>query len=118
MFHNLKNGMLLLAWSALLAGCAQPGSAPQETRAQDGRNDFAPTPATLNFAALADSATKTDRWAGVLGGAAYHVEVPANWNGRLVLFAHGYAGEGKALVVQDPQLRRRSRMMWKPSVRT
>jgi hypothetical protein len=48
----------------------------------------------------------TSRWAGVLNGAGYHVEVPANWNGMLVMYAHGYAGNGAALGVQNPTIRR------------
>ena len=30
---------------------------------------------------------------GVLGGAGYRIEVPANWNGKLVMWAHGYRGD-------------------------
>jgi acetyl esterase/lipase len=48
----------------------------------------------------------TSRWAGVLGGAAYQVEVPANWNGKLVMYAHGYAGTGATLGVNPPSIRR------------
>jgi hypothetical protein len=51
--------------------------------------------------------TTTSRWSGVLGGALYHVEVPANWNGKLVMYAHGYPGEGSVLTVDDaPGMRR------------
>ena len=45
-------------------------------------------------------------WAGLLKGSAYMVEVPANWNGKLVMFAHGYAGIGPALSVAPPGIRR------------
>ena len=48
----------------------------------------------------------TSRWAGVLNGAAYLVEVPANWNGKLVMYAHGYAGTGDKLGVNPPSIRR------------
>ena len=34
------------------------------------------------------------RYEGVLGGAAYLINVPPDWNGGLVLYAHGYEGEG------------------------
>jgi hypothetical protein len=51
-----------------------------------------------------DMAT-TSRWAGVLDGAAYQIEVPANWNGKLVMYAHGFRGNGAALGVVQ---RRRS----------
>ena len=29
-------------------------------------------------------------WSGILGGAAYHIRVPENWNGTLLVYAHGY----------------------------
>jgi pimeloyl-ACP methyl ester carboxylesterase len=48
----------------------------------------------------------TSRWAGVLNGSAYQVEVPENWNGKLVMYAHGYAGEGLELGVGAPSIRR------------
>lgn len=88
------------------------GDAPEETRAQDGRS-FAPAnPSATSFDALAAASgdvvdnASTSRWAGVLEGAAYRIEVPANWNGRLVMYAHGYAGEGSALNVTNPSIRR------------
>src|SRR5205085_3620312 len=42
---------------------------------------------------------------GVQGGAAYRVEVPANWNGTLLLWSHGYVAAGSpnpATDVPDP----------------
>jgi hypothetical protein len=32
--------------------------------------------------------------------------VPANWNGKLVMYAHGYAGTGNVLGVNNPSIRR------------
>src|SRR5262245_60604439 len=40
----------------------------------------------LPFDALAG--VPTDRYWGVHSGAGYRIEVPQNWNGRLVLWAH------------------------------
>jgi pimeloyl-ACP methyl ester carboxylesterase len=34
------------------------------------------------------------RYEGTLGGAQYLINVPPDWNGGLVMFAHGYEGEG------------------------
>ena len=48
----------------------------------------------------------TDRWAGVLKGAGYRIEVPKNWNGELVMYAHGYAGEGTTLNSVTSTIRR------------
>lgn len=42
---------------------------------------------------------------GVHAGAGYRIEVPAEWNGELVLYAHGYRGEGPELTVSNPSIR-------------
>lgn len=104
-----------LAATALLVACGggdDPAPVvPEETRAQDTRTFTADATATT-FAAMAAAAgdvtdmATTSRWAGVQGGAAYRVEVPANWNGKLVMYAHGYAGTGAALGVNNPSIRR------------
>ncbi len=108
---------------ALCASCAalqptapnyvQPTS-PEQPRAQDARvftttaaTTFAAMPAAPSDRVAMDS---TSRWAGVLGqgadAAAYQIEVPAQWNGMLVMYAHGYRGTGAALTVNPPQIRR------------
>ena len=108
---------LALATTSFLVACGGGDNdstpVPEETRAQDTRA-FAPAnPTATTFAAMAAAAgdttdmSTTSRWAGVLGGAAYQVEVPAtNWNGKLVMYAHGFAGNGAALNVQLPAIRR------------
>jgi hypothetical protein len=42
---------------------------------------------------------------GIQDGAAYRIEVPDDWNGRLVLYAHGYRGNGPTVYVDSPSLR-------------
>lgn len=42
---------------------------------------------------------------GVHGGAGYRVEVPDPWNGDLVVWAHGFRGEGLELIVDNHPLR-------------
>jgi hypothetical protein len=58
----------------------------------------------LPFDAL--SGTTTTRLWGVQGGAGYRIEVPQNWNGELVLYAHGFRGGGLELTVSNPPIRR------------
>lgn len=77
---------------------------PEETRAQDARQFTADAAQAANFPAIA-GAPEADRWSGVLDGASYRVEVPKNWNGMLVMYAHGYGGVGAALTVSDPSIR-------------
>lgn len=47
----------------------------------------------------------TKRLWGVHNNAGYRIEVPENWNGTLVLWAHGYRGEGLELTVDNHPLR-------------
>ena len=53
------------------------------------------------FTPVRDSVVHT----GVRDGAAYRIEVPRRWNGRLVIFAHGYRGTGNVVFVSNPSLR-------------
>ncbi len=59
--------------------------------------------AKLPFAAL--PGLPAQRLWGVHNRAGYRVEVPANWNGKLVMWAHGYRGTGLELTVDDHPLR-------------
>lgn len=61
--------------------------------------------AKLAFDAL--PGTNTTRYWGILKGAGYRIEVPENWNGSLVLFAHGARNLGlpfAELTVTNPPL--------------
>ena len=59
--------------------------------------------AKLPFDAIPGVAS-TREW-GVHNGAGYRIEVPARWNGKLVMWAHGYRGTGPELTVDDHPLR-------------
>jgi len=101
--------------AALLLGACGGGldtaDVPEETRAHDTRA-FTVDATITTFAAMDAAATdtvamsSTSRWAGLLAGSMYRVEVPANWNGRLVMYAHGFAGNGPVLSVINPSIRR------------
>ena len=116
-----KTAYIGLAVSALaLSGCLSSSSSsssnrtaptPDEpVRAQQERIDdgfFVVNEAQLPFTPLADVApyNNTSRWWGVLDGAGYRIEVPENWNGHLVMYAHGFRGEGPDLTVDSPPMR-------------
>ncbi|WP_256669791.1 alpha/beta hydrolase [Pseudomonas sp. OIL-1] len=99
----------------LVAGCLDGGSSNSDApapiqepvREQQARIDdgfFIVDEESLPFEAL-PGYPGADRWWGVHQGAGYRVEVPENWNGMLVMWAHGYRGEGKELTVDSPPLR-------------
>ena len=97
-------------WSVAVIGLALAGCGgsddpvAEQTRPQDARV-FTPLQASLPFDALA-GAPESQRWWGVHEGAGYRIEVPSQWNGKLVMYAHGYAGTGPDLTVSNPAIRR------------
>ncbi len=48
---------------------------------------------------------ETERLWGVHKGAGYRIEVPADWNGDLVVWAHGFRGTGLELTVDNGPIR-------------
>ena len=48
------------------------------------------------------SGLETERYWGIHNNAGYRIEVPVDWNGRLVVWAHGYRGDGLELTVDSP----------------
>jgi hypothetical protein len=53
---------------------------------------------------LGGAGSPPGHYEGVLGGARYLINVPPDWNGGLIMFAHGYEGEGsgKGAVHSEP----------------
>lgn len=87
----------LLGFLALLA----PGDNPALAAAPPA---YFVDESKLPFEALAG--TSTQRHWGIHNGAGYQIEVPDNWNGALVLYAHGFRGTGLELTVSMPRIRR------------
>lgn len=99
-------GGALIATTLVFSGCGGDShhrNPPELKREQDSRS-FSIDESTLPFAALPGK--DADQWSGVRpSGAGYRVEVPTNWNGMLVMYAHGYRGEGPDLAVGNPSIR-------------
>jgi hypothetical protein len=55
--------------------------------------------------------TPTQVLQGVYKNAAYDIEVPPQWNGELVMWAHGYRGNGTVLTVDVPRFGLRERFV-------
>ncbi|WP_328477358.1 phthalyl amidase [Actinoplanes sp. NBC_00393] len=97
---SLIAGMLI---GAPAASAAEVCTAPTPSTTQPGYLVADPD-CDLNgtpFTALAGARVHT----GIRDGAAYRIEVPENWNGRLALYAHGYRGTGTTVYVGSPDLR-------------
>jgi pimeloyl-ACP methyl ester carboxylesterase len=54
----------------------------------------------LPFASISE--IETERFWGIHNGAGYRIEVPSSWNGDLLVWAHGYRGDGLELIVDNP----------------
>ena len=63
--------------------------------------DYSVDEESLPFTALPGA---TAYW-GIHSGAGYRIEVPENWNGSLVMWAHGYRGTVEDLTVENHPLR-------------
>ena len=48
---------------------------------------------------------------GILNHAAFDIEVPAEWNGNLVVYAHGFRGQGTVLTVDTPPYDLRTKLV-------
>jgi len=105
-----KHVAFLLAPALLLGGIEAPASAaapacaaPVVSTTRPGYlvADPACEPNGTPFTATPESTVHT----GIRDGAAYRIEVPKAWNGRLVVYAHGYRGTGNVVYVDSPALR-------------
>jgi hypothetical protein len=89
-----------LALGLAATSLASPASAAPSPYPQPPEVQYSLDEATLPFEALPGTTT-TRSW-GVLHGAGYRIEVPDDWNGDLVMWAHGYRGTGPELTVDTP----------------
>ena len=86
----------LAALAAVTVTGAGPaaGARPPEYFVDEAKLPFGPLPGF-----------ETERLWGVHKGAGYRIEVPADWNGELVMWAHGFRGTGLELTVDNHPLR-------------
>ncbi len=108
-FHRSRKALggwsagVLLAASALVAGGT--GVAQAQASCSTTPSDVVPnieiSDPSCNFAPESGSSV----YSGILHGSAYRIEIPQNWNGALVMYAHGYAGTGNVVSVSNPQIR-------------
>ena len=92
---GMRRFMLLAALSALLVS-VMPGAASAGKAKAPDAPDYYVDEATLPFEPLPGFESAEQLW-GIHNNAGYQIEVPANWNGDLIMWAHGYRGEGARL---------------------
>lgn len=98
----------LLAFGLAAGGCRKHETPSSNAGAPSADLTTASaTPARGGFSRGAGFTALTGAQAenGTLNGSLYRMEVPNNWNGGLVMYAHGYNGEGGQLSVSNPSIR-------------
>lgn len=80
---------------------------PPEFFVPNGQNkkNFFVDKTQLNSLSHLEGYETTKLYKGIHNGAGYWIEVPNDWNGKLVLYAHGYRGTGNILTVEAPPIR-------------
>lgn len=104
-----RAALLLVAFAAVATAACSSGNSTQATRTPR------PVPSAVAFAqepqgvTLGDPAFEALPGAradfGRLGGSLYQIEMPDNWNGRLVLYMHGYGELRPETNVSPPAIR-------------
>ncbi|MCK7543335.1 alpha/beta hydrolase [Marinobacter bryozoorum] len=82
------------------SGSDDEGSEPEVSRVHDTRT-FTPA-SDISFEASGSASAYYGIYEGVQGPAVYAAEMPDNWNGGLIMYTHGYRGEGAELAVSVP----------------
>jgi pimeloyl-ACP methyl ester carboxylesterase len=107
---EMRTRLVVVLSALLIAGL--PTSAGAEER---GVPDDQPLPGyTVNNPPLAPEIVggqPTKVLQGIHKHAAYTIEVPPKWNGRLAMWAHGFRGYGTVLTVDPPSFGLRTKML-------
>jgi len=83
----MRRGLIVLAVVAMLLGVMSPAAEAKVTRIV-----YTVDEESLPFEPLGGFGDAQLEW-GVLEGAGWRIEIPAEWNGDLVMWAHGFRGD-------------------------
>jgi hypothetical protein len=101
----------LVPLGLLLSGCSADGGPAGPSDATDplprphDERVFTIDESLLPFTPRAGATAYYGLHEGTQGIAGYRIEVPDDWNGALMMYAHGYRGELKELSVSNPGIR-------------
>ena len=99
----MKVNRIVRSMAVMVLVVAGVGASATIPAAADPPPQYFVDEAKLPFGAIPGLAT--NRHWGVHGGAGFRIEVPLNWNGDLVMWAHGFRGSGLELTVENHPLR-------------
>ncbi|RAO13805.1 alpha/beta hydrolase family protein [Micromonospora noduli] len=105
---------LLAAAATLTLAAGLAGAAPASATGRDARGGEPLPGYTIEnppLAPLVVGGKPTTVRQGVHRHAGYIIEVPARWNGDLMLWAHGYRGQGTVLSPEPPAFGLRQRLL-------
>lgn len=94
------SAMLLTACGGGSSGSDRDTSEPEVTRKHDSRS-FTPAE-EISFEASSNASAFYGTYEGIQGPAVYSAEIPDEWNGGLIMYTHGYRGDGPELDVSVP----------------
>lgn len=96
----MRIGRVAVVVAAIAIGAVM---APVSVNAQEEPSPWFVDETLLPFDGLEEQ--PADQFWGMLGNAGYRAEIPDDWNGDLVMWGHGYRGEGFELTVGNPPIR-------------
>ena len=99
----MKVNRIVRSMAAMVLVAAGVGASSTIPAAADPPPRYFVDEAKLPFAGI--TGLPASQYWGVHGGAGYRIEVPQNWNGDLVMWAHGFRGSGLELTVDNHPLR-------------
>jgi fermentation-respiration switch protein FrsA (DUF1100 family) len=99
----MKVNRIVRSMAVMLLVAAGVGASSTIPAAADPPPQYFVDGAKLPFADI--PGLPADQYWGVNDGAGYRIEVPQNWNGDLVMWAHGFRGSGLELTVDNHPLR-------------
>jgi hypothetical protein len=107
-----KRLLVLVATIGMLVLGLVPTTAAAKGQSDDGDQPLPPyTVVNPALPPLIVGGVPTTVYQGIFEHAAYDIEVPPNWNGDLVMYAHGYRGTGHVLTVDVPPFGLRDRLV-------
>lgn len=77
-------------------------------REHDSRQFTVQTDSALAFSSLPNASAYWGTYDGIQGPASYTAEFPTNWNGRVIMYTHGYRGTGLEVTREVPNAAFRS----------